>query len=116
MKKLTHKFVSFIPKEIEENVIYISIDYCTAIHKCCCGCGEEVVTPISPVNWQILFDGDTISLEPSIGNWDFPCKSHYWIIRNQVKFSRKWNYREIEKVRKSDSYLREKYFPNKKMD
>ena len=48
MKTLNHKFVDKIPEEIEEGILYVSIPYETAIHKCCCGCGSEVVTPISP--------------------------------------------------------------------
>ncbi|WP_318271273.1 hypothetical protein [Sphingobacterium cellulitidis] len=45
---LQHKFVEFMPEKVEEGVLYVSIEYCTAIHKCVCGCGHEVVTPLSP--------------------------------------------------------------------
>ena len=31
-----------------------------------------------------MFDGRTISLNPSIGNWSYPCRSHYWIKGNRV--------------------------------
>ncbi len=62
---MIHKFIEFVPTELENDVLYISIDYCTAIHKCCCGCGNEVVTPISPTDWKITFDGESISLHPS---------------------------------------------------
>lgn len=94
--KLTHKFVKNIPEKIEDGVIYISIDYATAIHKCCCGCGSEVVTPFSPTDWRLTFDGKTITLYPSIGNWNFPCQSHYWITNNEVKWAPKWSKVEIE--------------------
>ena len=73
---------------IEEGILYISVEYCTAIHKCVCGCGNEVVTPLSPTDWEIIFDGKTVSLDPSIGNWNFDCKSHYWIIKNRIRFAR----------------------------
>lgn len=96
MMKLTHKFVKNIPEKIEDGVIYISIDYATAIHKCCCGCGSEVVTPFSPTDWRLTFDGKTITLYPSIGNWNFPCQSHYWITNNEVKWAPKWSKVEIE--------------------
>ena len=92
MKILQHKFVEFMPDVLEEGIVYISIAYCTAIHKCVCGCGNEVVTPLSPTDWKVTFDGKTVSLDPSIGNWNFECKSHYWIIKNKVKFARKWKY------------------------
>jgi hypothetical protein len=81
---LAPKFVEFIPRELEANTIYISIPYATAIHNCCCGCGGRVVTPLSPTDWQLIFDGRSVSLKPSIGNWRFQCRSHYWIRNNRV--------------------------------
>lgn len=81
---LSHEFVPSIPDTLEEGVVYISIPYATAVHLCCCGCKNEVVTPITPTDWELTFDGETISLYPSIGNWGFACQSHYWIRRNRV--------------------------------
>jgi len=52
---ITHKFVEFIPEKIEEGVLYISIQYCTAIHNCVCGCGNEVVTPLFTYRLGINF-------------------------------------------------------------
>jgi hypothetical protein len=40
-----HRFVEYIPEQLEERTIYISIRFATAVHRCCCGCGREVVTP-----------------------------------------------------------------------
>ena len=114
MNSIQHKFVEYIPESIEEGVLYISIDFCTAIHKCVCGCGKEVVTPISPIDWQITFDGETISLSPSIGNWNFECQSHYWIVKNKIKHSRKWNVEEIESGRKNDTKKKKKFFSRKR--
>ena len=82
--KLSHKFVKNIPEQTEEGVLYISTEYNSAIHKCCCGCGNEVVTPIGSKGWQLTFDGKSISLYPSIGNLNFPCRSHYWIKNSTV--------------------------------
>ena len=114
MKTLQHKFVEFIPDTIEEGILYISLEYCTAIHKCMCGCHNEVVTPISPTDWQITFDGESISLSPSIGNWNFECKSHYWITNNKVRIARNWSKQEINSGRKSDFKLKKKFFKKKK--
>ena len=102
MKILKHKFVDIIPDNIEEGMIYISIPYATAIHKCCCGCGSEVVTPFSPTQWSLIFDGESVTLDPSIGNWSLKCKSHYFIRNNKVKWSRIYDDDEIEKVRRAD--------------
>ena len=114
MKTIQHKFVEFIPDLIEEGVLYISIEYCTAIHKCVCGCGNEVVTPLSPTDWEIIFNGKTVSLDPSIGNWSFECRSHYWIIKNKIRFAQRWNDWEIKAGRKEDSENKEKYFGKRK--
>ena len=107
---LTHKFVEFIPRELEANTIYVSILYATAIHNCCCGCGNRVVTPISPADWKLIFDGRSISLDPSIGNWSFPCRSHYWIRNNRVVWSAQWSDEEIAAIRKKDARASAAYF------
>ncbi len=114
MKTIQHKFVEFVPDIIEEGILYISIQYCTAIHLCSCGCGNEVVTPLSPTDWELRFDGKTVSLDPSIGNWSFECKSHYFITRNRIRYAKRWNDWRIEENRKADSKEKEKYFEKKK--
>lgn len=87
---LQHRFVEFIPEEVEEGVLYISIDYRTAIHKCACGCGNEVTTPFSVTDWRLIFNGEAITLRPSIGNWRFPCQSHYWITNGRIEPAARW--------------------------
>ena len=96
---LTHKFVEFVPEELEQGILYISIQYTTASHKCCCGCGFEVVTPISPNGWKLIFNGKTVSLEPSIGNWGFACRSHYWVTNNQIEWAEDWSEKRVEASR-----------------
>jgi hypothetical protein len=108
-RTLTHEFVEHLPDELTDGIIYISIPYATVAHKCCCGCGHEVVTPLSPTDWELTFDGRTVSLDPSIGNWSFPCQSHYWIIRNTVRWSRPWSQKEIEKGRARDRLAKKRY-------
>jgi hypothetical protein len=39
-----HEFVEYVPRELEDDVLYISIRYRTAVHRCACGCGNKVVT------------------------------------------------------------------------
>lgn len=106
---LKHKFVEIIPDIIEDGIIYVSIKYCTAIHKCVCGCGNEVVTPISPTDWELTFDGKTISLYPSIGNWNFKCQSHYWIKKNKIIYASKWKNEKIQAGRKKDKERKTKF-------
>lgn len=79
-------FVKYIPEKLEKGKLYISMEYATASHLCACGCGEKVVTPISPDFWQMYYNGKEISLTPSIGNYEFPCQSHYFIRHNRVEW------------------------------
>lgn len=114
--RLDHVFVKHIPDELKEGIIYVSIDFATALHKCCCGCGNEVVTPLSPTDWRLTFDGKTVSLYPSIGCWNFECKSHYWIERSRVKWSYQMSQREINAGRKQDRLNKRRYFKNQTVD
>jgi Family of unknown function (DUF6527) len=107
---LKHEFVDFIPDELEQGTIYVSIRFATASHLCCCGCGNKVVTPIRPTDWKLIFDGKTISLDPSIGNWSLACQSHYWIRNNRVKWARRWSQKEIETERAHDRLAKQRYF------
>lgn len=114
---LQHKFIDLAPPVLEVGVLYISVEYCSVIHKCVCGCGNKVVTPLSPTEWELTFDGKSVSLNPSIGNWNFECKSHYWIIKNKVKFARRWSDKEIEEGKKEEEKLKAKFYkkrPKKK--
>lgn len=114
MKTLQHRFVDSIPVEIEDNVLYISIPFCTAIHKCVCGCGKEVVTPLSPTDWRLTFDGKTVSLYPSIGNWNFGCQSHYFINKSKIEYARTWSDVEVEKGRRKDARSKEEFYSSQK--
>jgi hypothetical protein len=111
---LKHEFVEFIPDELQEGTIYVSIRFATAAHLCCCGCGSKVVTPLRPSDWKLIFDGKTVSLDPSIGNWSFACQSHYWIVRNRVKWARQWSEEEIRAGRAYDTMAKEEYFGTSK--
>lgn len=99
---LTPKFVEFIPDEPLDGILYVSMPYATAVHRCCCGCGGEVVTPLTPTDWALTFDGESISLDPSIGNWNFQCQSHYWVTRNKVRWAPRWSREQIDHGRERD--------------
>ena len=112
----THEFVEYIPSELADGVLYISIAYRTAVHRCACGCGNKVVTPITPADWQLFFDGDTVSLTPSIGNWGFPCRSHYWIDAGRIRWARQWTSEQIAVGRARDDDERATYFARRAAD
>lgn len=109
-KVLELEFVKSIPSKLEEQTLYVSMDYATVVHKCCCGCGKEVVTPLSPTDWKLTFNGETISLSPSIGNWSFECKSHYWIVQNTVNWADRWSKEQIESGRNHDRHAKNKHY------
>jgi len=102
-------FVDEIPEDLAPDTLYICIPYATAVHRCACGCGNEVVTPLTPVDWRLSFNG-RVSLSPSIGNWSFPCRSHYWITDERVHWSSTWDDERIERNRARDRIAKEEFF------
>jgi hypothetical protein len=110
LHRLTHEFVEYIPERLEPGKLYISIQFATASHLCCCGCGLEVVTPFTPTDWTLSFDGESVSLNPSVGNWSFPCRSHYWIRRNTVRWAGAWSDEQIQLARNSDVSRKRRHF------
>lgn len=99
---ITPQYVSNIPEKLDEGMLYICERYHIAAHKCCCGCGQEVITPLTPADWLIKNDNNFITLFPSIGNWSFKCQSHYWIKQNKVVWSGRMSKKEIDRVRAKD--------------
>ncbi len=108
--KLRHEFVDHIPEQLDDGVLYVSIRFGTVIHRCACGCGEEVVTPLGPVEWRLIYDGRTVSLTPSIGNWSFGCRSHYWIDEGIVRWARGFSEAEVALVRQEARTRRDSYY------
>lgn len=111
---LKHEFVDYIPNDLSDGTIYVSIAFGTVVHKCCCGCGNEVVTPLSPTDWKLIYDGQSISLNPSIGNWNIDCKSHYWIKRGRVIWAQRWSQGKINAGRAYDIIAKDRYFSGSK--
>lgn len=107
---LTHEFVEYIPEFLEEGRVYVSIPFATSVHQCFCGCGHEVVTPLSPTDWRMTFDGKTISLYPSIGSWGLPCRSHYWIRHDRVEWASAWAWGKIETQRERERITKQDYY------
>lgn len=107
---LQHRFVEYIPAEVENGVLYISMEFRTAIHKCVCGCGSEVVTPFSPTDWKLTFDGKTVTLYPSIGNWNFECRSHYWIRKSMIENAGSWSERQVQIGRDADAQSKAEFY------
>ena len=82
-KVLTPVFTDYIPSDLEPETLYVSMEFDTAVHLCACGCGAKTVTPFGARDWVLTYDG-TVSLRPSVGNGQQPCRSHYYIRDNLV--------------------------------
>lgn len=100
---LSPEFVDFIPEQLRDGILYVSRRYRTASHLCCCGCKREVVTPLNPAKWKLTEHPDgSVSLSPSVGNWGFPCRSHYWVSKNRVHWAADFSDDQIAAVVQRD--------------
>jgi len=111
--RFAHEFVEYIPEELVDGVLYVSMAFSVASHKCACGCGREVVTPLSPTDWRLLFDGAAVSLEPSIGNWNFPCRSHYFIRDGGVRWAGDMPQAAVEYGRAKSRQAKERFYASR---
>lgn len=100
--RLVHRFVEEIPEPLSPGLLYVSPEHRTMIHLCACGCDNEVVLPLSPADWRMTYDGEAVSVWPSVGNWSLPCRSHYVIDRGRVRWAEDWTDEEIEASRSRD--------------
>jgi hypothetical protein len=103
------EFVEFIPADLTQGKLYVSMLYATTVHLCACGCGNKVVLPLSPAEWQLYFDGESVSLTPSVGNWGYPCRSHYWIRANKIRWAAPWTNAQIAAGRRRDAEVLDEY-------
>jgi len=101
--EFTPEYVETVPEELKEGRLYISKRFRTASHLCACGCGRRVVTPLKPAKWTLKEKNGAVSLCPSIGRWQLPCQSHYWIRHNKVIWSRAFSEEEIADVLRRDA-------------
>ena len=105
-------FVDSIPSDgdLVAGKLYISILYTTTVHLCASGCGFKVVLPLSPAQYRFEFDGVDVSMSPSVGNWDYPCGSHYWIRRGRVVDAGRWGDERLDAAARNDQEDVEAYY------
>jgi hypothetical protein len=109
-RELEHRFVKHVPENVEPGVLYVSMEYGTVVHRCCCGCGEEVVTPLTPTDWKLIFDGETVSLWPSVGSWTLKCRSHYIVEDGRVFEAPPWSESQIAAERLRDRATKANFY------
>lgn len=110
MTHLKHQFVEEIPDEMESGELYITLSFDTMAHLCACGCGQEIVTPISPTDWSFTYNGRAISIHPSIGNWSHACRSHYVVRSGRIVWAGDWSEEQVEAGRARDRIAKARQF------
>jgi hypothetical protein len=103
-------FVNYMPKELEPGILYVSEEFNVAGHMCPCGCGNKIITPLGPIDWSLTLKKGKPSLDPSIGNWQIPCRSHYWIRNGLIEWSYQWNEKQILAGRQKEEERKKMYY------
>lgn len=114
IRRFEHRFCEFIPESLEQGVVYLAPQHHACLHLCACGCGEEVSTPLSATEFAYSIENKGVTLFPSIGNHDFPCRSHYFITNGAVRWSYKMDPEEIDYGRRLDRDLKASYYGSSK--
>jgi Family of unknown function (DUF6527) len=113
MPKLTRislKRVHYIPKTLEPGFLYVSEEFGAALHLCACGCGTKVSTPLGLTEWTLEETTEGPSLKPSVGNWQLPCQSHYWISKGEIFWGDTWKPEQIRAGRKAEQSRRHAHY------
>ena len=109
---ITLQHVHYMPKTMEPGILYVSNEFGTAAHLCACGCGSKTRTPLDVTEWQLTETDKGPTLYPSIGNWQIPCQSHYWIRNGEIVWSNKWTPQQILNGRKEEEERRRIFYEN----
>lgn len=96
VERVAPRFVDEMPEPLEPGLLYVSLEHGSMMHLCACGCGHEVALPLTPLDWRFTYDGEAISVSPSVGSWSLPCRSHYVIDRGDVRWAGDWSDEEIK--------------------
>jgi hypothetical protein len=110
LKRLELTRVELMPPVLEPGVLYVSEKYGTAAHLCACGCGSKIRTPLGPTEWSIRETPNGVTMRPSVGNWQKPCRSHYVIDSGEVVWSGGWSEKAVLKGRRAEEAKRAVYY------
>lgn len=102
--------VHYMPKQLEQAILYVSEEFETAAHLCACGCGVKVRTPLGPTEWTVRETEAGPTLRPSVGNWQQRCRSHYLITKGSVEWAGQWSEDQVLAGRAAEQSRREAYF------
>lgn len=102
--------VRYMPKQLKPGILYVSEEFDIALHLCPCGCGSKIKTPLGPTEWSFQETDGGPSLDPSVGNWQQACQSHYWIYRGEIRWAKKWTPGQIASGRRHEEECRRAYY------
>ena len=108
--RFKYQMVGSIPEKLQVDTLYVTMDRDVAGHLCACGCGREVITPLSPMDWSITINQHGATLDPSIGNWAFPCRSHYFIWDGEVVWAGNMSNKAIAQGRQRNKARKLSYY------
>ena len=108
--KIRLQRVQYMPKDLEPGVLYVSEQFGAAAHRCACGCGSKIRTPLGPTEWSVEETDGGPTLRPSVGNWQQACQSHYLITRGEVIWSAQWTAEQIADGRRREEKRRRAYY------
>ncbi len=106
--------VQYIPKNPEPGILYVAEEFGAAVHLCACGCGLKVSTPLGPVGWTLEESADGPTLSPSIGNWQQPCRTHYWIREGRILWAGGWTPAMVAAGQRAEEQRRRVYFESRR--
>ena len=114
--RFKQEMVDSIPEVLSAHTLYVTADQDVAAHLCACGCGREVITPLSPTDWSVSFGRGGATVLPSIGNWAFPCRSHYFIENGAIWWAGDMSDRAIARGRVRDKASKQQYYERLQRD
>jgi hypothetical protein len=83
------------PANLEPDAVYVNEDFELASLLCPCGCAHKI-TLLYPDGHTVDNDGGYATVSPSIGVWDAPCRSHFYITRGHVDWCPSWSDERIQ--------------------
>jgi Family of unknown function (DUF6527) len=102
--------VRYMPHELRPGVLFVSDEFGIALHLCACGCGSKIRTALGPTEFSVTDTPEGPTVRPSVGNWQHPCRSHYWITRGKVVWAETWTSEQIAAGRAREEATRRAYY------
>lgn len=113
LSRITLQRVSYMPRELDPGILYVSDKYQVAGHLCACGCGNKVMTPLGPAEWSFTERDGSASIWPSIGNWQLPCRSHYVIRGGRIDWAGDMSQAAVLRGREAEERRRKAYYESR---